>query len=294
MKQEIVTLRSQGEFMRAEHERDILELRMIASESQEKLKYTLHALNAEISQQKSHSEETIATLRNECARTRHEHMKRTEEYEKNVAELMYNTARLNKERVMRAKEFAEAQDLSSKLMALMGNKSTPLVAATAGCTPSSKHSGRYTAITANSEQENIQCIPQGPSASRPAQKRLRVRQGSQTPSKHQSKVVSGYRTVMVSLDGTGAEKRQPLEELQSNVQREITSVPARHSVADLHCTEPHQDDTAMQIEENGMSQIMCDTSFGESYVFTSTDHRKLSTQDLGAEHGVYDETTEHP
>jgi len=291
IKQEMVVLRSEGDTMRAEHERDILQLNVTASESQEKLKYALSALNAEMSQQKSRSEETIAILRDESARTRNEQMKLTEEYEKSTADLMRIIERLNKERNMRAKEFAEAQDLSSKLMALMGNKSTPSVAAAAGFAPSSKQPRRHAAIAAISDQKNIQGVPQGSNASRAAPKRLRVRRGSQTPSRHQSIMVSGQKTVMVSLDGIGTEKRQPLEELQFNRQHEVASVLERQPVAELHGTEPHHDDTAMQIEENGMSQAMCDASFGESYVFTSTDHRKLSTQGFAAGEGVYDETT---
>lgn len=291
IKQEMVALRSEGDSMRAEHERHMLELNMTASESQGKLEYALSALNAEMSQQKSRSEETIATLRDESAWTRNEQMRLSKEYERNTADLMRKIELLSKERDMRAKEFAEAQDLSSKLMALMGKNPTPSVAATAGFSPSSEQPVRHTAVAAISDHENIQSVPQGSSAPRTAPKRLRVRRGSQTPSRHQSMMAPRHRTVRGSLDGTGREKRQPLEELECNVQHAVASVPARQPVAEVHDIEPHQDDTAMQIEENGMSQVMCDISFGESCLFTSTDHRKLSTQDFPAGQGVYEETT---
>lgn len=295
--QELASLRSNANVMRAEHERDMLKLNMATSESQERLEYKLQALKVEMSQQTSRYEEMAVTLSQDRDQTVNEKIRLTAEYEVTTAEMMRKLERLYKEREMRAREFAEAQDLSSKLMALMGKKPSPLPASSAGFSPSSKQFHRHTAIAAISDQENIRAVPK-PSwgsrtstASESTPKRPRVRRGSQPPSRHQSIMATGHTMVNGFLDEAGTEKRQPLDELEYNVQHEAAVIFEQQPRERIQGTEPDQETTAMPLEENERSQATCDTSFGESYIFTSTDHRKLSSQDFAGGPGVYDETT---
>ncbi|MCJ1245812.1 hypothetical protein MMC30_003016 [Trapelia coarctata] len=297
LKQEMASLRSEADGKRAEHERVVLKLNMATSESQERFEHELGALKVEMSQRVSQYEEIIATLREGSDRTMDEKVRLTEEYEVKTADLMHKIEKLNKERDMRAKEFAEAQDLSSKLMALMGKKPSQSSAPTAGSSPSSKQSRRRPAIAAISNQENIRSGPQpswgsrGSNASGSTPKRLRLRRGSQAPSRHQGMMATGHKMVSGFLDESGTEIRQPLEELDHNVHHEAAVFSEQQLKEIIHGAEPDQINTAMPLEENERWQTTCDTSFGESYVFTSTDHRKLSSQDFEGGPGVYDETT---
>jgi len=104
-------------------------------------------------------------------------------------------------------------------------------------------------------------------------------------------MATGHTMVNGFLDEAGTEKRQPLDELEYNVQHEAAVIFEQQPRERIQGTEPDQETTAMPLEENERSQATCDTSFGESYIFTSTDHRKLSSQDFAGGPGVYDETT---
>lgn len=294
LKEDIVALRSEADAMRAEHELDILKLNLAASESQEKIEYEVGVLNLEMSQQKSRYEEMLATLREESDRATNEKVRLTEEYDVSKANLIRKIERLNQERVMRAEEFAEAQDLSSKLVALMGKKPGQSTASPEKCSPLRKQSRRYTSLAGSSDPENIRAAPYRllrsttSSASGSTPKRIRVRRDSQPPSRHQIMIKTGSTTVKDIQDETRSEKRQPLEELAHNVNTDAVWACGQPPSEELHGTEPELDETAMQLEENNESQVMCDASFGGSYVFTSTDRRKFSSQDSA---GVYDETT---
>ena len=298
LNRKIASSRSEADAMRAEQERNMLRLNMATLESREKYENELRTLKAEMSQQISRYEEIIVTLNQERDQTMNEKIRLTEGYETEAADMMHKIERLNKERDMRAKEFAEAQDLSSKLVALMGKKSSQLSVSSPGFSPSSKQSRRHTAVATVSDQENIPAVSQPCWGSRTSAtsgstpKRLRVRRGLQPSSGHRGMMATGHKTVKGSPEETGPEKCQPLQELAYNVHYEDTVISGQQPMDMIHRSKLEQENTRMPHERNEKSQNTCDTSFGGSYIFTSTDHRKLISQDFAGGPGLCDETTE--
>lgn len=204
--------------------------------------------------------------------------------------------KLLKERKEKAKEFAEAQDLSTKLMAVMGLKPDQASAhsynpATSSLkdifvdSPKSQHGSRRQTTTATSQSFESSTS----SKSGPTPKRTRPRRSTRTLSMQQAKIDLGTKTVKTAHDTTSRSSREPLKDLSVSVHNKSPVRTQRHGFGKPQ-PEPHhhwtdgkdQGDEAMEDD---------DPSFGGSDIFTSTEKEQALAWDDQGHSQVYEEST---
>lgn len=138
----------QGQLAQAGRESDarIMQLELAATESREQYERSICDKSTELVQLREFHEQAIATLRSELDESRTSAAKMSKTQEGKIVELKTTIVLLQKERALRSKEFAEAQNLSSKLMAIMGSKSSIGV-------PAGESQGRETATGMPEERD---------------------------------------------------------------------------------------------------------------------------------------------
>ena len=212
-----------------------------------------------------------------------------------ISELEKRIGKLLKDRKEKAKEFAEAQDLSSKLMAVMGPKTeqatslAPNMASSGHCDifVDSEFGGqdvrrqRNTA-SAQSFESNTS------SKSGPTPKRTRPRRNTRTPSMQQTKIDVGAKTAKIVHDTRSQSTRQVLKDLGVSVHNKSPMKTQQHGLGKW---QQEQDSISIAGEDQDEELMdFGDLSFGGSDVFTSTGKEPSPPQDKAESH-LDDETT---
>ena len=279
---------------------ELQSLRLSSEEDLEKLKqsYESDKLSAakEVERLTQSHQEEIATLNNELQKAVHTASLECSEKDSTISGLSSKVEKLLKDRKEKAREFAEAQDLSTKLMAVMGLKTDQAPALTHNPPkPSIKdifadnsagqHGSRSQTTTASSHSVESSTS----SKSGPTPKRTRPRRSTRTPNTQQTKITLGAKTVKTAHDTISQSTRQPLKELGAAVHNRSPVKTQRHGSGKL---QPGQDH--VWVDERGeVDQAMDygDLSFGGSDVFASTEKELSSARDVHRHSQLYDEST---
>jgi len=285
----------------------------------------IEALQSELQSAKATSDETVEKLRHlhqseklatatEAARLIHVHQEEVyrlnanirevthiaalEYREKNskISELEMRIERLLKERKEKAREFAEAQDLSSKLMAVMGFKteqSVPLPSNTVNSdtseisvdTPIGQQATRRERTTHSTQSFGSSTS----SRSGPTPKRTRPRRITKTLSMSQTRINLGAKTVKTAHNNMSRSPRHPLKDLGVGMHNKSPVKTQRHGPSKGQ-QEPSSNGIDMEDRYDAVMEIG-DLSFGGSDIFTSTEKQLPPTPHEHTHLDVDEETT---
>lgn len=212
-----------------------------------------------------------------------------------VSELERKVERFRNEREVKAKEFAEVQDLSRKLMAVMGRRTEQSVHLTSDkitsetSEPSVDTPVGQQAIHRLRTAKSSQLFESSTSSkSSPTSKRTRPRRNAKTPSLQQAKIDLGAKTVKTAHNAMSPSPRRPLEDVGVNIYN-LSPVKTQQHVGtkgreglDREMSVASQYDALMEIG---------DLSFSGSDVFTSTERQRSPAPHHSSRTELYDETT---
>ena len=232
---------------------------LVISDLEKKHEHEIATKDAEILRQGIKHEQADTALNNELATTLCNTARLTEMHDARIGELLSKIEILQTEREMRAKEFAQAQDLSGKLMVLMG-----------------KHPGQPAATTSRTtSEEDIQAASQRSfgfstlsrnNGSTP--KRARVQGKLKTPTVPPIRLPTGTNTLRnIKLIS------RPFQDLDVGLHSNVVVVHDQGATKHDKC-EPSSEflEETINEKENMLSQDMYDFSLTDSHVFTSTDY----------------------
>ena len=206
-----------------------------------------------------------------------------------ITDLQSKIKRLRKEREERAKEFAEAQELSARLMAVMDitkNQGAACNTSTTGSREERGISSSYKPASPDLPASDADLAPSSESSIRnksgPTPKRTKRRRSSQ--SKRDEVVM----TAQASTRSTMRQRRVPLAEIGSRQSR--GPVTPTKLLPHIHSNNPKETDgEALQMSNRQLDSD--DESFGEGDMFTSTDQQRLSVLGNKPSESISDETT---
>ncbi len=204
--------------------------------------------------------------------------------------------KLLKDRKEKAREFAEAQDLSTKLMAVMGFKTEQPPALTHGPEKSGSRdifvdspdayqgSRRQTATAPAPSFESSTSSKSGPTP-----KRTRPRRTTRTPSMHQTKISTDAITVKTAHDTASRSTRQPLKDLSVSISNRSPVRTQQHGLGKLR----QEREYSWVDGKNHVDEVMelGDLSFGGSDLFASTEKECSSAPDEQGHLQLHDEST---
>ena len=206
---------------------------------------------------------------------------------------------LSEEREERAREFAQAQELSSKLMVVMGAKSGQRAVfhketvSLKGVEISSDNPILEEADYCNPDTKFTQ--PMGSNASSrsgPTPKRSKPRRSFQTPFRQQPRIYVGSKPVKSTHGTISKVGRQPLKDLGVSTKNQRNPTP---SGPGQKADERHEGlvDCHMNNENNAaLGEVdFGDLSFGGSDIFTSTAKEETQVLRSRIPKDIYDETT---
>ena len=224
--------------------------------------YEIATTDAEILRQGLEHERAYTALRNELAATTCKAERQTEMHDAQIGELSGKLEALQKERAMRAKEFAQAQDLGSKLMALMGRNSGPPAAA---CSPATSKIDTQFALHRSFGSSTLSkkngSIP----------KRTRVQRKVRTPTVSSMRLSTESKTLQNTKLG-----RRPLQDLVVDMRNDTVVVYDQSTRDQDKCeSSPVFLEETINEKENILWQDMHNFSFTGSHVSTSTDYSRV-------------------
>ena len=280
--------------LQVDAEMQLQTLRLAVLDEQRKHDVDCGTKDAELSHQKHHYERLLTVLEAEAAKTKENTARLSHEHTDRVTKLTRTITELGKERDIRSKEFAEVQDLSRKLMALMGSKSpkAPKIDRSFH-----KNASRKFATQESLDSEYAGAIPQRSFESSISSK------GGSTPKR--TKLGSSFKTLSAQT-ATNSEgevtsnsfqtrtqtKRVPLRDCRPNKQNLTPLVPScasdKTSAAradDVGGKSTVAEDSAM------MSQSMHEFSFDNSNMFISTDYQQRAVDNADDIKRIHDKTT---
>ena len=279
---------------------ELQDARVSSEENLEKLKQ-LHALDresaaTEVSRLIQDHEDETARLRDDLHKVVDTASIEVSEKDSTISELKRKIEKLLRDRKEKAREFAEAQDLSTKLMAVMGLKSEQ---ASAVAHHSAKASSNdiyvdspdgHQASRTQSTTASAQSFESSTSSkSGPTPKRTRPRRTTKTSSLQQTKIDLGAKTVKTAHDTTYQPSRQPLKDVGMGVPNRSPVRAARHGFGKPQLEGDRGwiggEDRADEVMELG------DLSFGGSDVFPSTEKEPSSARDEHGNSHLYEEST---
>ncbi|KAI9879199.1 MAG: hypothetical protein M1830_009274 [Pleopsidium flavum] len=287
----------------------------------------IEALQTEVRSVKASSDETVEELKHsheseklatatEVTRLTNFHQEEVYRLNANVREATHNAAlesreksskiselerkieRLLKQRDEKAREFAEAQDLSSKLMAVMGFKreqSATLHSNTTESetnmapvdTPVGQHATRQQRNTESTQ--SFGSSTSSKSGSTP--KRTRTRRNTKTPSIQQKEIELAARTIKAAQNAMSRSPRHPLKDLGVSMHNMSPVKTQRHGYDKGH-QEPNPDRDGIRMgKQYDVVMDLGDLSFGGSDIFTSTEKELSPSQHEQTLLDDYDETT---
>lgn len=260
-----------------------------------------------------HESEKLAAA-TEMARLRHDHEKEmvrlSDDHQKavqtasleccakdsTISGLERRIEKLLKDRKEKAREFAEAQDLSTKLMTVMGLKTEQPPALAQGLAKSGfrnifvdspdAHQGsrRQTATAPAPSFESSTSSKSGPTP-----KRTRPRRTTRSPTMHQTKISTVAKTVKTAHDTTSRSTRQPLKDLSVSL---YNRSPVRTQEHGLGKPQQERDYSWVAGKHHGDEATeLGDLSFGGSDLFASTEKECSSTRDERRPSQLLDEST---
>ncbi len=206
-----------------------------------------------------------------------------------IADLQSKIKRLRKEREDRAREFAEAQELSARLMAVMGMTKNQGAFCNTNTTGSREERGASSPRKPGSPDlpaSDTDMIPSSKSSSSngsgPTPKRTKRRRSLQ--SKHDEVVTTGR----ASTRNTVRKSRVPLADLGSRQSRDpVTPTQLLHH---FHSSNQKEIDVeALQVTNRHLDSD--DECFGGSDIFTSTDQERSLALGNKPPESILDETT---
>ncbi|MCJ1435717.1 hypothetical protein MMC27_005092 [Xylographa pallens] len=232
---------------------------LVILDLEKKHEHEIATKDAEILRQRNEHEQADTALRNELTTTLRKTARLTEMHDARIGELLSKLEILQTERAMRAKEFAQAQDLSGKLMVLMG-----------------KHLGQPAATSLQTtSKEDIQAASQRSLGSSTLStnngstpKRVKVQGKLKTPTVSPIRLSTRSKTLrnMKSI-------RRPFQDLDVGMHNDAVVVQDQSATEHDKC-EPSSKflEVTLNEKENMLSQDMHDFSLTDSHVFTSTDY----------------------
>ncbi len=204
------------------------------------------------------------------------------EKEARISELESRVEKLLRDRKEKAREFAAAQELSSKLMAVMGLKTEQSL-------PRSDVPDRGVDNTSVDIRATQSFESGASSKGGPTPKRTKPRRITRTPSKKKGKINLGSKTVKTAHYATTEATRQPFKDLGMSMHnRSPTKLQA------YGCSQNQQQCDANWIESEdrcGGTMEFGDISFGGSDIFTSTEKNSSSDRRNHVRASFDDETT---
>ncbi|MCJ1404439.1 hypothetical protein MMC11_007664 [Xylographa trunciseda] len=284
LKGEVSQVRSEIETLKLKENQSNDKFDLAISDLQKKHEHEIATKDAENLQQMSKHELAETALRNELATTLQEAARQTESHNVCIGELLDKIKTLRTEREMRATEFAEAQDLSSKLMALMGKPPNRPAATSLSIGVSHLKSNMLIETRRGEDAQAVSHQSSGSSAlwenHGSLLKRPRVQRNFKTP----------------ALSNTEARRiksaRRPLEDLEFGAQNEALVVQHRSTKGQHQCETGSKSLVKPTNEqENMLLQDMHEFSFANSHVFTSTDYHEVNDGTMEEATGLLDETT---
>ena len=206
-----------------------------------------------------------------------------------ISDLQNKNKRLRKEREERAKEFAEAQELSARLMAVMGitkDHGTACNTSTTGSREERSVSSPCKPASPDLPTSDVDLAPSSESnntnRSGPTPKRTKRSRSLQ------SKCDEVVTTARASTRSTMRHRRVPLAEIGSRQSR--GPVTPTRLLAHSHSYNPKEiDGGVLQMTNRRLDSD--DESFGGGDVFTSTDQQRLSVLGTKPYENISDETT---
>ncbi|MCJ1285929.1 hypothetical protein MMC26_005271 [Xylographa opegraphella] len=261
LKCQLSEMRSEVEALTLREKQRDEDFNQVISELEKKHVHELATSDAVILQQRFEHERAVTALRNELATTLRETARLTEMHDGHIGELLGKLETLQTERAVRAKEFAQAQDLSGKLMALMGRRSGPPA----------------TTSFSTTSEEDIQVSPQPSSlgSSTSSKKNRSAAKWASAQPKFKAPTIPLKR---LSTDNTtlGYSMRHPLEDLDVHGHNDEVVVRDQNASEQENC-ELSSESFVQTInhKENLLPHDMHGCSFTDSHVFTSTDHHSV-------------------
>ena len=201
------------------------------------------------------------------------------------------------EREQRAKEFAQAQDLSSKLMKVMGMQQSDPAATNSLIQPPGTGDLPRTIHSRSNEVDEGQ-PEDGPnfsgssisSRSGPTPKRSKTERRGETSHNRRKTISFDSDVVMETPHYYKKLARRPLGVLGSATQNEGSSKRISSAATFTKARGSYQAETQDKFPFGG-SKEMVDFSLDENNVFTSTEYRQIEEVESSQNEGFYDETT---
>ncbi|MCJ1393865.1 hypothetical protein MMC18_006741 [Xylographa bjoerkii] len=296
LKGEVIQSRSEIEALTSKEKQNNDNFNLAMSDMQKEHEHEIAIRDAEILRQRSEHERADTALRKELATTLHETAILAEMRNTQIGELLGKIEILRTEREMRAKEFAEAQDLSGKLMALMGrNPGRP------AATPLSVDvtDMKTNWVIETTREQDVQAVSQrsfGSSTSSKnngsTPKRVRVQRTLTTPTVQPIESSTGRKTLRNTQTRRMEWARCPLEDLEFGTHNDVVVVRDQSRREQSKCeTGSESCGKLFDEKENMLWQDMHEFSFADNHVFTGTDYHQAGNQIIEDASGAFDETT---
>jgi hypothetical protein len=285
------SLQSAGEEARLDHREQISSLESSHSLVCQDFTSQLNQKDKQIAQDKAHHEEAIQALQRKSNTAQAAVTKEIESYKRKIRDLKQKLGQLDKQRKERAKEFAEAQNLSSKLMIIMGNKGQ-MILHDSHDSQAVNNISQPTSTSDNGEEGCMQGALDGvtPSSSTtssksgPTPKRLRVRKQYAS---HEIKALPNKMRKPLS-ENLQSSQRVPLEDLGRHTKSQANISPKKGpGKANDNFSHDCYDKDENYIEGTLRRTDDDEFDFSDSQIFTSTDFRLVNPS---RPHAVNDET----
>ncbi|SLM38433.1 hypothetical protein LPUS_08646 [Lasallia pustulata] len=247
----------------------------------------------EIAKQQIRHDRGIEALQNEVAQASKAAASYARKQNATVSELQKKLDLLIEERKERAREFAQAQELSSKLMAVMGARTGQSDAyqkedfsLKGAKIPPPEDPVSEEVDRGSSDTENTKSFGSSASSkSEPTPKRSKPRRSFKSPFLQRSDTCMGFKSAKSTHGGPPRAKRQPLKDIGVGTQDQRNSTPSEPSQKLGKCL--INNDNSLALDEVDVG----DLSFEGSNIFTSTAREGTQVLRSRIPQKIYDETT---
>ncbi|MCJ1384255.1 hypothetical protein MMC17_007371 [Xylographa soralifera] len=288
LKSKVTEMRSEVEALVSKEKQSNDNFRLVILDLEKKYEFEIVTRDAEILRQGLEHERADTALRNELVTTMNKTARLAEMHDARIGELLGQLEILRTERAMRAKEFAEAQDLSGKLMALMGRKPGRPAATSA---PTDAVHMKTNHVIETTSEEDVQVASQRSLGSRALSrnngstpKRARVQRKSKTLTVPPIRLSTGSKTLRYMKSA-----RRPLEDLDVGMHNDAVVVHDQIAREEYKCeTSSEFFEETINEKQNMLSKDMCDFSITDSHVFSSTGFHQVDDQTTEDAPGLID------
>ena len=298
----IVSLEDQLDNLRSEtmaidkHRLGMIEdLKGTTDQLQAKHNMDVERRDRELLEQQEKFNEDVSTLRKEAEEANRRATSFLTQQRNEIRRLESRLANLLEEREQRANEFHEAQELSSRLMAIVGRKSA-VTDRPAGSKSHLKQlsGGEYLQGTLHDRADHSLkdrnfSIPK--SEHKPKPKRAKLGQNATLSVPLDGVDDQEYEDVYMHRVNAHMSPRSPLQDVSNVTQTRKSSRQDQQALEDYNPCGPQHDSTGTENRSVQLSHDMGNLSFDESSIFTSTAHGKQLDGTLAEAQIIWDGTT---